>query len=66
MCTEGFGGVMNCRRDWLPQGIPGKYLHKKKTDTSDRTKVAHLFNVVVTVKNVEAVTEIITNAHLNE
>eukprot|EP00957_Ditylum_brightwellii_P035090 2660492-Ditylum_brightwellii.AAC.1 len=33
--TEGFGGVITCKRDLLPENIPGKYLHEKKTDISD-------------------------------
>eukprot|EP00957_Ditylum_brightwellii_P030714 2327244-Ditylum_brightwellii.AAC.1 len=66
MCAEGFGGIMTCRRDWLPGEIPGEYLHKKKTDTSIRTKVAHFFNPVVAVKNVEAVTKTTIDAHLND
>eukprot|EP00957_Ditylum_brightwellii_P170795 12999778-Ditylum_brightwellii.AAC.1 len=56
--------------DWMDAkgfgGIPGEYLHKKKTGTSDRTKVAHFFNPMVAVKTVEAVTETITDAHLND
>eukprot|EP00957_Ditylum_brightwellii_P183909 14008481-Ditylum_brightwellii.AAC.1 len=33
MSGEGFGGVMNCRRDLLPGDISGEYLQKKKKDT---------------------------------
>eukprot|EP00957_Ditylum_brightwellii_P203704 15335858-Ditylum_brightwellii.AAC.1 len=66
MGAKGFGGVMTCRKDPLPQDIPGKYLHKKKTDTSDSTKVACFFNPVVAVKNVEAVSETITDANLKD
>eukprot|EP00957_Ditylum_brightwellii_P189679 14438547-Ditylum_brightwellii.AAC.1 len=54
MGAEGFGGVMTCTRDWMPQDILEEYLHKKKTDTSHRTKVAHFFNPVIAIKNVEA------------
>eukprot|EP00957_Ditylum_brightwellii_P175669 13375641-Ditylum_brightwellii.AAC.1 len=57
--TAGFGGVMTCGRNWPPQDIHGKYLHEKKTDTSDRTKVACFFNSVVAVNNAKAVTETI-------
>eukprot|EP00957_Ditylum_brightwellii_P003928 299047-Ditylum_brightwellii.AAC.1 len=35
MGSERFGGAMTCRRGCLPGDIPGEYLHKKKTDTSD-------------------------------
>eukprot|EP00957_Ditylum_brightwellii_P018920 1422845-Ditylum_brightwellii.AAC.1 len=57
MGGEGFGGVITCRRDRLSGGISGEYLHKKKTDTSDRIKVTCFFNPVVTVKDVLAITE---------
>jgi hypothetical protein len=43
-----------CRRDRLPGGIPAKFLHKKKTDTSARTRAARYLNPVVAVKHVEA------------
>eukprot|EP00957_Ditylum_brightwellii_P082081 6241530-Ditylum_brightwellii.AAC.1 len=36
---ERFGSVMTCTKDHLPGDTPGEYLHKKKTDTSDRTNV---------------------------
>ena len=51
---RGFGAMMTCRRDLLPAGIPGKYLHKKKTDVSKRTKVARYLEPVVCVKNMPA------------
>eukprot|EP00957_Ditylum_brightwellii_P080552 6127482-Ditylum_brightwellii.AAC.1 len=66
MGTEVFGSVMTCIRDQLLQDIHGEYLHKKKTDTSDRAKAVLFFNPVVAVKNVEAVTETNTEDHLNE
>eukprot|EP00957_Ditylum_brightwellii_P067905 5155117-Ditylum_brightwellii.AAC.2 len=62
MGGEGFGDVMTCRRDCLPGDITSEYLHKKKTDTSDRTKVARFFNPVVAVKDVPAITETTTDA----
>ena len=37
----GFGAIMTCRRDLLPL-FPGKYLHKKKTDTSEKKGCAVL------------------------
>ena len=37
---NGFGSTMTYRRDRLPNGVPGHYLHKKKTDTKSRTKAA--------------------------
>ena len=48
----GFGSMMTRRRDLLPQPIPGKYLHKKKTYASGRTKVVRFFEPVVCVTNV--------------
>ena len=36
----GMGMMMTCRRDRLPSDIEGKFLHKKKTDASQKTKVA--------------------------
>eukprot|EP00957_Ditylum_brightwellii_P069483 5276332-Ditylum_brightwellii.AAC.1 len=49
---DGFGDAITCRRDWLHDNIPGEYLHKKKTDTSE-----HFFNPVVAVRHLEAVIE---------
>ena len=34
----GFGAIMTCRGDLLPPSIPRKYLHKKKTYASGKTK----------------------------
>eukprot|EP00957_Ditylum_brightwellii_P020338 1534557-Ditylum_brightwellii.AAC.1 len=65
MESEGFGGVMTCRRDHLPGDISGEYLHKKKIDTSDRTKVIHYFNPVLAVKDMPAITEITKDADGN-
>ena len=48
--SKGFGATMTCRRDRLPSSIPSKYLHKQKTDSSKRTKVARFLNPVVAVK----------------
>ena len=36
----GKGMMMTCRRDRLPSSIGGKYLYKKKTDSSQKKKVA--------------------------
>eukprot|EP00957_Ditylum_brightwellii_P050876 3858523-Ditylum_brightwellii.AAC.1 len=66
MGIEGFGDVMTCRRDHLSGDIPGEYLYKKKTDTSDRSKVAHFFNHVVAVKDVPAITEATRDADGND
>lgn len=52
--SKGFGATMTCRRDRLPSGIPSKYLHKQKTDSSKKTKVARFFNPVVAVKHFDA------------
>ena len=43
----GMGMMMTYRRDRLPSDIDGKYLHKKKTDTSQKTKVAQFFQPIV-------------------
>ena len=51
---KGFGATMTCRRDRLPSGVPAKYWHKQRTDTSKRTKVARFFQPIVAVKKVEA------------
>jgi hypothetical protein len=37
---NGFAATMTCRRDRLPSIIPGEFLHKKKTDGSQRSKAA--------------------------
>ena len=66
MGDAGFGDAITCRRDWLHDNIPGEYLHKKKTDTSDRIKVAHFFNPVVAVRHLEAVIEKTIDANVND
>ena len=48
----GQGMIMTCRRDRLPTEIDGKFLHKKKTDSSHKTKVARFFEPVIAVKEV--------------
>ena len=50
---NGFGCTMTCRRDRLPSGVPGKYWHKEKTDSSQQAKVARFFQPVVAIKDVE-------------
>jgi len=52
--NKGFGATMTCRRDRLPSGIPSKYLHKQKTDSSKRSKVARFYSPVVAVKDFPA------------
>ena len=39
---NGFGATMTCRRDCLPSGIPAKYWHKQKTDTSKQANKRRL------------------------
>ena len=51
---KGFGATMTCWRDRLPSGVPGKYWHKQRTNTSKRTKVARFFQPIVAVKDHEA------------
>ena len=48
--TNGFSATMTCRRDRLPSGVPGKYLHKQKTLASHRTKIARFLQPVVAIK----------------
>ena len=50
---------MTCRRDRLPGEIEGHYLHKK-TDSSDKKKLACFLNPVVATKNTEKLVEMIT------
>ena len=50
---NGFGATMTCRRDRLPKDVKGEFLHKKKTDTSTRTKVARFLNPIVAVKTTD-------------
>ena len=52
--SNGFGCTMTCRRDRLPSGVPAKYWHKEKTDSSPKTKVARFFQPVVAVKTVKS------------
>ena len=48
---KGFGLTMTCRRDRLPEGVKGEYMHKKKTDhVTDRTKVAKFIEPVILVQ----------------
>ena len=51
--TNGFSATMTCRRDRLPSGVPGKYLHKQKTLASQRTKIARFLQPVVAIKEDE-------------
>ena len=52
---NGFGATMTCRRDRLPNGVPGHYLHKKKTDTKARSKAARFHEPITMVKYTPAV-----------
>ena len=51
---DGFGATMTCRSDRLPGEIDRRYIHKK-TDSSDNTEVAQLFNPVVATNNTDKV-----------
>jgi hypothetical protein len=53
MGQEGYGQLTTTRRDRLPEGVPEKYLAKKKTDTKMRSKVARFNNPVTMVKSTE-------------
>ena len=39
----------------MPNGVPGHYLHKKKTDTKVRTKAASFHEPITMVKYTPAV-----------
>ena len=46
---NGFGAVMNCRRDLLPSNIPPQYFHKLKNDYKQRSNKARSLHAVVVV-----------------
>ena len=49
---KGFGLTMTCRRDRLPKGVKGEYMHKQKTTTvSERSKCARFIQPVILVKS---------------
>ena len=48
---KGFGLLMTNCRDRLPAGVKSEYLHKKKTDSSTRTKIARYIEPVILVKD---------------
>ena len=50
---KGFGLLLTTRRDRLPKGVKGIHFHKKKTESSHRTKVARYIEPVVAVKKNE-------------
>ena len=50
---RGFGAIMTCRRDRLPNGPKKEHFHYKKTNTDLRTKVARFFEPVVAVKTTD-------------
>jgi hypothetical protein len=66
MGEEGFGGCFTNRRDRLLEDVDDMYFHKKKTDTSDRTKVARFLQPVVAVKKVKATYETVKDDEGNE
>ena len=48
---KGFGLTTTCRRDRLPKGVKGEYMHKGKTDVvTQRTKCAKYIEPVILVK----------------
>ena len=49
---KGFGLLVTTRRDRLPKQVKSHYLHKKKTDSSLRTKIARYLQPVVAVKSI--------------
>lgn len=48
---KGFGLTMTTRRDRLPRGVEGQYLHKEKTESNQRTKVARFIEPVILVND---------------
>jgi hypothetical protein len=50
---KGFGCLATTRRDRLPKDVKSEFFHKKKTDSSQRTKVARYIPPVVAVKEEE-------------
>jgi hypothetical protein len=55
MGQRGFGATMMNRRDCLPQGIPGMYICKEKTEAkTQRSSVAIFNNPITLVKEVAA------------
>ena len=53
---NGFGAMMTCIRDRLPEEIEANYF-PQKTYSSDNTKVARLFYPVAAINNTEEVSE---------
>jgi hypothetical protein len=49
----GFDALITCPQDRLQNGIPDKYLSKKKTDTSDKSKVASFNKPIVLMCKVD-------------
>ena len=45
-----FGLTTSTRRDRLPSGVPGKYLHKEKTNSTARPKAARFLQPIFCVK----------------
>jgi hypothetical protein len=50
VAEKGFGMTTTCRRDRLPKDIPGKYLHKGKTDSTARPKAARFEQPIFVIK----------------
>jgi hypothetical protein len=48
---KGFGLLVTTRRDRLPKGIKGHYLHKQKTNVTVRSKAARFIPPVIAVKS---------------
>jgi hypothetical protein len=49
---EGFGATMTCRRDRLPNDIPGENLHKQTTKVDQRSKACRFLQPIAVVKSV--------------
>ena len=56
-----FALSMTCRRYRLPADITGQYLHKKKTDSSQRINVDRFLDPAVTDRSVDEVKEATTD-----
>ena len=58
---KGFGLLMTTRRDRLPAGVRGEYMHKRKTEANPRSKCARYIQPVVLVKQKENYEVVLTS-----
>lgn len=60
-CEEKIGITSTVRRDRLPSDIPGKYLHKEKTNSTDRPKAARYIQPVICARKHKGGTQVLTS-----